>query len=95
MIRSRHIKQLRPNAKLADKYLGPFIILECIGNHRQAYRLQLPPHFRIHNVFHVSLIEPWLDREGEVAEPLPAQIEDQLEWEVESVQNHRDRGGGR
>jgi hypothetical protein len=95
MIRSRNIKQLRPNVKLSDKYLGPFTILERIGNHGQAYRLQLPPHFRIHNVFHVSLIEPWADREGEVAEPPPVQIEDQLEWEVESVQDHREKGRGR
>jgi hypothetical protein len=76
MVRSCYIKQLRPNTKLVDKYLGLFTILERIGSYGQAYRLQLLSYFRIHNVFHVSLIELWLDREGEVAEPLPAQIED-------------------
>jgi hypothetical protein len=96
MLRAKHIKQLRPSAKLADRYLGPFRVLEVVGHHRQAYRLKLPPTYRIHDVFHVSLLEPYHRREAGVVEELPAiEVEGQEEYEVESVLAHKDGKGGR
>ncbi|MCO5607248.1 hypothetical protein L7F22_061441 [Adiantum nelumboides] len=44
--------------KLAFKYYGPFEILRRAGE--QAYKLALPPHMRIHNVFHVSLLKKYV-----------------------------------
>ena len=49
-----HVKTKR-NPKLKHKYLGPFEILEAVGE--QAYRLKLPPKWRIRLVFHVSFLE--------------------------------------
>ena len=51
----RHIATIRPCAKLDYKKLGPFRILERVNP--IAFWLSLPPTFRLHNVFHVSLLE--------------------------------------
>ena len=44
--------------KLANKYCGPFEILQRIGE--QSYKLALPPHLHVHNVFHVSLLKQYI-----------------------------------
>ncbi|MCO5602539.1 hypothetical protein L7F22_056672 [Adiantum nelumboides] len=54
--------KLRMFCKLAFRYCGPFKILRRPG--KQAYKLALLPHMRIHNVFHVSLLKKY------VADPL-------------------------
>ena len=52
----RHVSTTHPCAKLDYEKLGPFHIVECINP--IAFWLNLSSHFQIHNVFHVSLLEP-------------------------------------
>jgi len=53
----KNIATTHPCAKLDYKCLGPFKITKLVG--LVACKLELLPQFKIHNVFHVSLLEPY------------------------------------
>ena len=87
MLATKNLKQKRPSKKLSHKFVGPFRIVDKIG--AQAYRLLLPSTYKIHNTFHVSLLEPYHHREcGEIADEFmqaPELIDDEEMWEVEEI----------
>ena len=44
---------------MKPQFCGPFSIIERIGP--VAYRLTLPPIVKVHNVFHVSLLNKYVN----------------------------------
>ena len=94
MLSTKNLKQKRPSKKLSHKFVGPFRVEDKVGS--QAYRLTLPNTYRIHNTFHVSLLERYHHRTGDAeAESMlqaPELIDDDEQWEIEEIV---DRVGGR
>jgi len=71
MLNGRNIKTCRPSKKLDHKNHGPFQIEKIISP--LAVRLTLPRKWKIHNVFHVLLLEPYRTSEHR-APPNPSKV---------------------
>jgi hypothetical protein len=85
-----NLKTSHPTKKFAPKHYGPFPITDVILP--VVCRLTLPPSWKIHNVFHMSLLTPYKETEEHglnFAEPPPELIEEQEEYEVEQVLTSR------
>jgi hypothetical protein len=92
-LRRKNITTARKIDKLDYRHLGPFPITRIIND--VAYEIRLPATMRIHNVFHASLLEPYVKNriEGRTpAPPPPVIINDQVEYEVQEVLDSRVRG---
>jgi chromodomain-containing protein len=81
--RNLHIRGL---AKLLPKRYGPFTITQKIGS--VAYRLQLPPSIKVHDMFHIDLLTPYKEIEeyGQAyTRPPLITVQSEEEYEVESI----------
>ena len=85
-----NIKHAETNRKLLPKWIGPFEIVQVVGP--VAYKLKMNPGWRVHPVFHVSLLEPYRSDGRVQPPPPPIELEGALEYEVESILSHRFRG---
>lgn len=95
---ARNISTKRPSQKLDYKRLGPFRIKEKISTH--AFRLELPPTMKVHDVFHVSKLD--LVREDPypgqiIPPPPPIEVDGEDEYFVDQILDSKyiGRGNGR
>jgi hypothetical protein len=99
LLNSHHVhlasQALRPSKKLQHRFIGPYPIISKVSP--VAYKLALPPDLRIHPVFHVSLLRPYLapdtvaHRSPPVEPPPAISVDDHLEYEVEYILDVRSR----
>ena len=84
-LNSKYIKT-KQNRKLEAKCFRPFWVLHLVG--KQAYKLKLPKKGKIHNVFHVSLLEQDTTRKERVDEnvtKLEFDVGNSEEYKVEAI----------
>ncbi|KAJ1042598.1 hypothetical protein NDA10_006513 [Ustilago hordei] len=93
-INRRNWKTRRPTPKLDTGFAGPYPVQERVG--RRAYRITLPANLRVHDVFHVSMLEPArtssLPQRAEQPTMPPLPDED-LDFEVEALIDKRSHNG--
>ncbi|CAI7839790.1 unnamed protein product [Closterium sp. NIES-53] len=84
-------------SKLRPRFCGPFLVEEQVTP--VTFRLRLPASWKIHHAFHVQLLKPYQDPNKlytgrQPPPPPPVLVNDELEYEVESVLAHRRRRHG-
>ncbi|KAK3569044.1 hypothetical protein QTP86_021545 [Hemibagrus guttatus] len=96
---TRDIRLHLPCRKLSPRFIGLFTILKQINP--VTYKLQLPPGYRIHPTFHVSLLKPHYPSVspstepgvGAAEPPLPLLLDDGTTYKVKEILDSRRRGG--
>ncbi|KAJ2925505.1 hypothetical protein H1R20_g11592, partial [Candolleomyces eurysporus] len=91
---SRNLKLPYQSKKIAPKREGPFRIKEVLSPVN--YRLKLPEHWRIHDVFHATLLSPFFETEEHGPAhppPVPEIIDGQEEFEVDAILKHKNVKG--
>ena len=89
-LEARNLKCLYENHKFAPKREGPFLISEVLS--LIMYCLSIPSKWKIHNMFHASLLSPY--RKNDVhspnyMRPPPDLIGTEEEYKVEAIIAHR------
>ena len=66
--------------KLAPRYVGPFEILDRVG--QVSYRLALPLSFsHIHPVFHVSMLRKYVSNPSHILQPQIVEVDAELSYQ--------------
>jgi hypothetical protein len=88
-----NIKTMHPTAKLGNKRYRPFLVTKVVFP--VVFKLKLPTVWKIHNVFHASLLSPYKETEERgpnFEEPPPDLIDRGHEYKVEQVLDARLHG---
>jgi len=85
---SRNLKTYN-NKKLSPRREGPFKILKQKGP--VTFKLKLPITWRIHDVFHASLLMPYTKNDtygSNFPEPPPELVNEEEHYEIEAIISH-------
>ncbi|KAM6599449.1 hypothetical protein CsatA_019058 [Cannabis sativa] len=80
----RGVTRFGVKGKLAPRYIGPFEVIERIGE--VAYRLNLPGQLgHVHNVFHVSMLRKYTPDPSHVIEYEAIPLQEDVTYEEQPV----------
>jgi hypothetical protein len=91
-LEGKNLNTTHPSAKLAPRRYGPFLVTSVVS--RTSFRLKLPSNWKIHNIFHGTLLTPYKETAtngNHYQEPVPDLVNGQPEWEVEQILGARKR----
>ena len=94
-LEGRNLHLDRPAIKLAPKRHGPFKVTRVLSP--ITYQLELPPQWKIHNVFHIDLLTPYHETNihgANFMQPPPDLVDGEEEYEVEEILDSRKHGRG-
>jgi len=78
----------KPSPKLTSKHHSPFLIKEKLSD--LTYHLELPPHWKIHNIFHVNVLseaKPDMIPKHTNPPPPPIKINGEEYWVIDKYIN--------
>ncbi|KAM6554167.1 hypothetical protein CsatB_014929 [Cannabis sativa] len=79
------VRRFGKKGKLSPRYIGPFEILERIG--QVAYRLALPPALSgVHNVFHISMLRKYVSDLTHVLSYDDIELQTELSYDEQPIQ---------
>ncbi|GKU99598.1 hypothetical protein SLEP1_g12422 [Rubroshorea leprosula] len=81
---TRDVLRFGIGGKLSPRYIGPYPILERIGE--VAYRLELPGNLAgVHDVFHASLLWKYVPDPSHIINPEPIQLREDLTYDEHPI----------
>ena len=89
-LEATHLRSHYPSRKLAPKSHSPFKIVQVLSP--LTYKLRLPSTWKIHDVFHASLLSPYCFTKQygpTFSLPPPDIIDDEEEYEVKAILSHK------
>jgi hypothetical protein len=92
-LEATNLKVCHQKTKLAPKQYSPFPIIKEISP--VVYQLTLPATWRIHDIFHASLLSPYHKNDAHgpnFSRPSPELIDGEEEYKVERIISHRLQG---
>jgi hypothetical protein len=95
-LEGKHLRFPHQATKLNPKRYGPFKIIKAISS--VVYQLQLPLSWKIHPVFHASLLLPYSETTSHgpnFSRPPPDLIDGEEEYKVEQIKSHQHYGQSR
>ncbi len=81
----KNIRTKRPSKKLEHRFYGAYLVVQWIG--LEAYRLKLSQQVgSIHDIFHISLLEPYVSDARSAREPPPPiEMAGEAKYELEEI----------
>ncbi|MCO5547973.1 hypothetical protein L7F22_001428 [Adiantum nelumboides] len=77
--------------KLSPRYCGPYEDIKVLSD--QAYKLKLPEHIKVHEIFHISLLKPYIPNPNHALddEEIVMQKQGVLELQPDCILETRER----
>ena len=93
LLNTKNLQIIRLSKKLSHRYIRPFHIKEPVET--QVYHLSLPTSYQIHPVFHIFLLKPYENRDGEMEAHISESItvDKHEEYEIKEILDRKNTKG--